>query len=348
MGHGFAAVYGRQAQYQIAVPGRVNLLGEWIDFSGGLVLPMALPLHLHVSLARNDQGIDRIASAQFEGVVERKPGSPASGHWSDYVAGALTKARALGWASELRHDVWLDSEIPHGSGLSSSAAVIVGVLKCLAPEETSRSEIAIIAQEIENRFIGIPCGIMDQMAVAIATPETVLALDTGTLDFREVALPAGWRISIVHSGVSRKLADGRYKVRRDEILAAAKALDIKELCKADPEQLEGLPPVYMRRARHVISEDRRTRKAERFLLEGDIESFGAAMREGQHSIRCDLEVTTPEIDAQVALIENHGAVAARQTGGGFGGCLVVLDHSESAGGWWDALVSQFPDVRRIV
>lgn len=348
MGNAFEEVFGHRAEHSIAVPGRVNLLGEWIDFSGGLVLPMALPLHMHVSLARNGGDADRIASAQFKGIVERAPASTATGHWSDYVAGALATARASGWASEQGYDVWLDSEIPHGSGLSSSAALLVGLLKCLAPQGTAPSMIAVMARQIENRFIGVPCGIMDQMAVSLADPGTVLALETGSLDFREISLPAGWRISVVHSGVSRKLADGRYKERRDEIMSAADALGVTELCKAGPERLGELTGTIARRARHVISEDLRTREAEQHLRSGDIVQFGAAMREGQCSIRDDLEITTPEIDAQVALIEEHGALAARQTGGGFGGCLVVLDYDKGEPAWWGALHSRFPKSRRIL
>ena len=344
----FLAAFGQDFTASTAVPGRVNLLGEWIDFSGGLVLPMSLPLDVRIASASSGLDVDRIVSAQFGGPVIRNPGDPASGCWSDYVAGALAKARTLGWAGKGGVDVALASAVPHGSGLSSSAAVIVGVLRLLAPAETSTTQIALHAKAVENDYIGVPCGIMDQMAVAIAAPGSVLALDTGTLAFEEVPLPAGWRISIVHSGLSRKLADGRYKLLRDEILEAARLLNVDLLTKADVMACDGLPPRLAACARHVVSEDCRTRAAFASLKSGDLAGFGLAMREGHRSISEELCITTREIDAQVALMEQHGAVAARQTGGGFGGCIVVLEHADEPSRWWDPLAAAFPQVRRIV
>lgn len=344
----FRKNFGHAATAQTTVPGRVNLLGEWTDFSGGLVLPMAVPLHVRLALAANGRDHDRVASVQFDGVVSRQVDEPANGHWSDYVAGALAHARVQGWAGPEGYDVALDSTVPHGSGLSSSAAVIVGLLRLLAPGDVPAPVIAVEARAVENGYIGVPCGIMDQMAVAIAAPGDVLALDTSTLAFEAVPLPPDWSVSIVHSGVSRKLADGRYKERRDEILVAAGQLGVAELCRADLAAIEGLPSPLAQRARHVVSEDIRTRAALDHLKAGDIEAFGAAMRDGHRSISADFAITTPEVDAQVALIERHGAVAARQTGGGFGGCIVVLDRADETGRWWPALSAAFPAARRIV
>lgn len=332
----------------LSVPGRVNLLGEWTDFSGGLVLPMALPLEVRLALASNGLGRDRIASAQFTGLAERAIGDAQRGHWSDYVAGALARARELSWVSREGFDVALDSTVPHGSGLSTSAAVTVGVLKMLAPEGTSLTEIAIEARRVENHYIGVPCGIMDQMAVALAAPGHVLALDTATLDYEEVPLPISWQVSIVDSGVSRALADGRYKERRDEIFAAAARLGVTALCRGDPAAAEGLPPPLIARARHVIAEDRRTRAAFAALKAGDIEAFALLMRQGHCSISRDLQITTPEIDAQVALMQRHGALAARQTGGGFGGCIVVLDRAGGTRTWREPLRQAFPQSRLIL
>jgi galactokinase len=348
MDSSFRAAFGQDFTASTAVPGRVNLLGEWIDFSGGLVLPMSLPLDVRIASAPNGLEVDRIVSAQFGGPVIRNPGDRASGCWSDYVAGALSKARALGWTDKGGLDVALDSAVPHGSGLSSSAAVIVGMLRVLAPAQTSRTQIALHAKAVENDYIGVPCGIMDQMAVAIAAPGSVLALDTGKLAFDVVPLPAGWRISIIHSGVSRKLADGRYKLLRDEILEAARLLDVDLLVKADVWACDRLPLRLAACARHVVTEDTRTRAALSCLKAGDLAEFGRAMRDGHRSISRDLGITTPEIDAQVALIEQHGATAARQTGGGFGGCIVILEDADEPSRWWQPLAAAFPDVRRII
>lgn len=344
----FAQRFGSVPAAVLSVPGRVNLLGEWTDFSGGLVLPMALPMEVCLALAPNRHGLDRIASAQFTGLAERAIGDGPQGHWSDYVAGALARARALSWVGESGVDVALDSTVPHGSGLSTSAAVTVGVLQMIAPERTSPTEIAIEARRVENEYIGVPCGIMDQMAVALAAPGHVLALNTATLDYEDIPLPIGWQVSIVHSGVSRALADGRYKERRDEILAAAARLGVTALCHGDAAAAEGLPPPLNARARHVIAEDRRTRAAITALKADDIEAFALLMRHGHCSISRDLQITTPEIDAQVALMQRHGALAARQTGGGFGGCIVVLDRAGGDRTWREPLRQTFPESRLIL
>ncbi len=309
---------------------------------------MALPLHVEVALGANETACDRVVSQQFEGLTQRKVGDAATGHWSDYVTGALTRARAQGWADMTGYDIALASEIPYGSGLSSSAAVIVGVLKCLAPADTADREIALSARLVENEYIGVPCGIMDQMAVAIGQRDMVLALDTDSLQHERVPVPGQWQISVVHSGVRRALADGRYKERQSEILAAAHEIGAPLLCRAGLDDIVHLPELLLRRARHVISEDRRTRQALACLRGGDIDGFGALMREGQRSIRDDLEITTAVIDRQVTLIERSRAVAARQTGGGFGGCLVVLSRTGGDRTWWHPLQRRFPDVRRIV
>lgn len=344
----FEAQFGRVPTATVAVPGRVNLLGEWIDFCGGLVLPMALPLEVRVAAAPNDLCADRIVSAQFSERVTRPIGATASRCWSDYIGGALSKARALGWLDATGMDIAIDSAIPHGSGLSSSAAVIVATLRLVAPAGQSASVLALEAKAVENHYIGVPCGIMDQMAVAIAEPNMVLALDTGTLKFDALRLPDEWRVSVIHSGVSRQLADGRYGQLRAEILEAARLLEADHLVEANLADCARLPPRLAACARHVVTEHQRTRGALACITASDLDGFGQAMREGQRSISTRLGITTPEVDAQVALMESHGAIAARQTGGGFGGCIVVLDHADAPTDWWQPLAARFPQARRIL
>jgi galactokinase len=344
----FEAQFGRRPTASVAVPGRVNLLGEWIDFCGGLVLPMALPLEVRVAAAPNGLSVDRIASAQFAERVTRPIGAKAGGCWSDYVAGALEKSRTLGWLDTTGMDVAIDSAIPHGSGLSSSAAVIVATLRLVAPVGQSASALALAAKAVENDYIGVPCGIMDQMAVAIAEPGMVLALDTGTLAFDVLRLPASWHVSVVHSGVSRQLADGRYGQLRAEILEAARQLEADYLVAADLADCPRLSPRLAACARHVVTEHQRTQVALACIRAGDLKGFGQTMREGQRSISSQLGITTPEVDAQVALMESHGAIAARQTGGGFGGCIVVLDDAEAPADWWPPLAARFPQARLIL
>jgi galactokinase len=345
----FESSFGRSPHASAVTPGRVNLLGEYVDFSAGMVLPTAVALNVRVALAPNTEQPqrDEIVSAQFSGRAAADVSAPAQRHWADYVRGALQAARARGWAHG-GYCACIESELPHGSGLSTSAAVIVSVLKALAPTDVSAETIAVAARAVENDFIGVPCGIMDQMAVAVARPGQVLALDTLSLAYTLIDIPADWKFAVVHSGVSRALSDGRYGQRRDEILAAAAQLGVDWLCHADAGTAEKLPEPLRRRARHVIAEGHRAIAARAALLSAQRETFAALMNEGHVSIRDDFEITTPEVDAVVATAMREGVLAARQTGGGFGGCIVVLLDPARGDEWWTALNRAHPLTRRIV
>ena len=346
----FEQAFGKKPLRISHTPGRVNLLGEWVDFSGGLVLPMALPLLVTIAASPNETDEDVIVSEDFEGEARFPIDAPAASHWSDYVRGALQAARMNGWAKS-GFNVSLASEVPHGSGLSTSAAVCVGTLRAVregsssAPETT---EFAMLAKKVENDFIGVPCGIMDQMAVAHAKPGNVLALETGSLEFEQIELPDRWHISVVHSGVSRALADGRYKERRNECLAAADALGIIELCHGDLVAIDNLVSPFDKRARHVISEDVRTRAARDALKHNDRNLFGELMIKGHNSIRDDFEIVPEDVDAIVSDAVQFGADGARQTGGGFGGCIVALMEEGTQDAWWEKLGAKYPNAKLIV
>lgn len=345
----FRQSFGREPNSVVKTPGRVNLLGEWVDFSGGLVLPMALPLQVTVALSTNGTDEDVVASAQFDELARFPLTAGASGHWSDYVRGSLQMNRAVGLANG-GYNVALESDVPHGSGLSTSAAVCVATLIASGGEarQTDLVKTAQVARRVENEFIGVPCGIMDQMAVALAEPGKVLALETGGLSYELIDLPDGWHVSVVHSGVSRELADGRYKERREECLQAAAALGVEELCRAELSAAEALEGPLKKRARHVIAEDRRTRAALVELKSGNLRAFGDHLNAGHASIRDDFEITTPEVDNLVADAVMLGAAGARQTGGGFGGCIVAVMESGTEDDWWLALHAKHPNAKLIV
>lgn len=346
----FEDAFGARPGRVTLTPGRVNLLGEWVDFSGGLVLPMALPLKVKIGLSPNLTNEDVIISEGFDGTAKFPLDAPAAGHWSDYVRGALQAARARDWASG-GFNVAVSSDVPYGSGLSTSAAVTVGTLRAArsasspVPETT---EIAQIAQSIENDFIGVPCGIMDQMAVALADHRQVLMLETENLYFRLIDLPDDWHISVIHSGVSRELADGRYAERRGECLQAAKAMGIELLCHGDLLAARDLPAPLSARARHVISEDIRTRAAQDALEAGDRNLFGELMIKGHASIRDDFDIVPDAVDALVSDAVRLGADGARQTGGGFGGCIVALLEDGRQDEWWAALSEKHPKAVRVI
>lgn len=324
-------------------PGRVNLIGEWIDFNGGWVLPAALPLGVTVTLAPSGQQTDTVRSAQFEGISHAALDQPARDHWADYVFGALQAARAQGWL-EGGAEIQLDSDIPAGAGVSSSAAVTVGVLRAAAPDGIDPTRIATLARQVENRFVGVPCGIMDQMAVAHTGPGEALALDTRNLDFQRLAFPKSWRFAVLHSGVERQLADGRYGERREACLTAANALGLDHLC--DAKDISSLPSPQRAIARHVVGENVRTRDAISALKTGDAIGFGVLMNQSHASLRDDFQVSTPEIDALVADAIELGAGGARITGAGFGGCIVVLLPESADETWTQALLARHPKAWR--
>ncbi|WP_421789141.1 galactokinase [Hyphobacterium sp.] len=325
-------------------PGRVNLIGEWIDFNGGTVLPAALPLGVQIRLSQGEAGLDCVQSAQFEGSQTSPIDAAQTGSWADYVFGALQTARRQGWI-EGGQSVSLDSQIPAGAGVSSSAAVTVGVLKAAAPESTDLTQIATLARQVENEFMGVPCGIMDQMAVAHSGAGEAIALDTRMLVFEPLPLPDGWIFAVIHSGVERQLADGRYKARRDACLEAARLLELDWLC--DAGDLSGLPSRLHPIGRHVVNENRRVISAIEAMKAGDVEHFGAAMNESHTSLRDDFAVSTPEIDALVDAAVELGALGARLTGAGFGGCIVALLQKNDAAGWRESLSAKHAASRWI-
>lgn len=311
------------------IPGRVNLIGEHIDYNGGMVLPKALPLGVTLALGKSKSDGINIHASDFKAGIERGLDEGQKDHWSDYVLGAFRLADEA-WQTGSGYNLYISSNLPIGAGVSSSAATIVAILKALRKLhgiEVADIEIAQLAQRVECEFIGMPCGIMDQMAVAIGTEEASLALDTQTLDYELCDIPEGYRFAIVHSGITRALNEGRYAIRRSECEAAASALNAQYLCQLDEaqrEKIEMLPSLLAKRARHCVSEQARVLNAITALKRRDMIAFGNLMVESHVSMRDDFEVSLPEIDHLVEATLELGAMGARLTGGGFGGCIVAL------------------------
>jgi galactokinase len=333
----FTERFGRAPEVLASAPGRVNLIGEHTDYNGGYVLPMAIPQRTHVALARRADALVRCASAQMDGLVELRLGAEArSGTWTDYIAGvtqALTRAgHALGG-----FDVEVDSQVPIGSGLSSSAALEVALLRGLRQLFQLGIDdvmIARLGQRAENDLVGAPVGIMDQMAASLAGPGTALFLDTRSLAYERVALPAGVEVVIIDSGIRHRHAAGEYRTRRAECERAAELLGVpqlRDLDEADLGHADALPPVLRRRARHIVTEDARVLAALAALRAGDAVRLGALMDASHVSMRDDFEISIPEIDRLVELARAQpGVLGARLTGGGFGGAIVVLGRPGAA------------------
>ena len=341
----FETMFGGKPQVSGFTPGRVNLIGEHTDYNGGMVLPTALTLGVTIALTpRHDDKI-RIWSDKFEDIANRNASDTAQDHWSDYIVGAIVIANEQGFITG-GAEIAVKTTLPFGAGISSSAAVTVRILKLvrdLAKAKISDKNIALLARRVENEFIGMPCGIMDQMAVAIANPGQALALDTETLNYELVDLPTDYHMAVIHSGQFRQLNEGRYKERKEECDAVKAALGHENICQisdAEFHSLNALRDVLQRRARHCMTDHRRTVEAVECLRENNIARLGALMNESHISMRDDFEITVPQVDELVADAVKLGALGARQTGGGFGGCIVACVARDKLETWKTALLAK--------
>ncbi|MEY9872176.1 galactokinase [Streptacidiphilus sp. MAP12-33] len=339
----FVALYGREPEGVWQAPGRINLIGEHTDYNDGFVLPVALPHAARVAVARRDDGRVRVHSSQGDGVVveftvdSMAPGSVEG--WAAYPAGALWVLREEGHAVP-GIDLHLDSEVPFGAGLSSSAALQCAVL--LACDELlglgiERPRLARLAQRAENDYVGAPVGVMDQTASLCCTEGAALFLDTRDMSQRQVPLDlaaGGLVLLVVDTRVEHGHADGAYRHRRAGCERSADLLGVKALRDVDVEAADGaaldallarLPEEELRRlTRHVVTENARVLAAERLLAAGELRALGPVLTAGHASQRDDFAISCPQSDTAVDTALAHGALGARQTGGGFGGCVIVL------------------------
>ncbi|WP_432125906.1 galactokinase [Streptomyces sp. bgisy082] len=341
---GFESLYGAAPDGVWAAPGRVNLIGEYTDFNDGFVLPLALPHTAVAAVSRRDDGVLRLHSADVDGgVVQLAVDSlePLSGGgWAAYPAGVVWALREAGHPVT-GADLHLSSTVPTGAGLSSSAAL--EVVTALALNDLfglglSRPGLARLAQRAENAFVGVPCGIMDQMASACAEEGHALHLDTRDLSYRRVPFDLaaeGLTLLVVDTRVKHALGDGAYAERRAGCEAGARALGVRTLREVDaarlPEALARLEDETVRRyVRHVVSDNARVERTIALLDAGDPRAVGPVLTEGHASLRDDLRVSCPELDLVVGSANAAGALGARMTGGGFGGSAVVLVETDRA------------------
>jgi galactokinase len=332
----------------VFAPGRVNLIGEHTDYSGGLVLPIAVDRGVTVGWRPDPAGI-RVRSVEFPEAVElAADGTPLSTPvgWGRYAAAVADLLRERG-----RPAVGLDgivsSTLPIGAGLSSSAALTVALglaLSRAADFELPRLELAHVARDAEHRAVGAPVGLMDPAASLLARRGHALLLDCATEEHRLVPMPPELAVVVLDSGVRHSHEHSGYATRRAELERALPALGGARPSQVTVEEADaaaraaGVDAVARRRLRHVVSENERVRACVRALESPggpDLPALGVLFREGHESLRDDYEVSTPELDLLVELAYDRGAVAARMTGGGFGGSVVALADVDAA----DALAS---------
>ncbi|MEV6754726.1 galactokinase [Streptomyces sp. NPDC051214] len=338
----FADLYGYAADGVWSAPGRVNLIGEYTDFNEGFVMPLALPHTAVAAVARRTDGVLRLHSADIDAPVtelrvdDLTPLSKyGQGGWAAYPAGVVWALWEAGHEVSGGADIHLASTVPTGAGLSSSAALEVVTalaLNDLYELGLTGPELAVLAQRAENAFVGVPCGVMDQMASACATEGHALHLDCRDLTTRQVPFDLaahGLQLLVVDTRVKHELGDGAYAERRAGCEEGARILGVTHLRDVPyaelPAALSKLPDDRIRRyVRHVVSDDHRVEQVIGLLDAGEVRAIGPILTEGHVSLRDDLRISCEELDLVVSSANAAGALGSRMTGGGFGGSAVVL------------------------
>jgi galactokinase len=343
-----AAEQASQPLRSFTAPARVNLIGEHTDYTGGLVLPMAIPFFTIASISAAHDGFYTFASESFKKVRTLTPEDRSAklDEWSDYPVGVLRQLQALG--IEIPPFILrLSGNVPLGSGLSSSASVEVATaIALLSHAETTLppEAIATLCRRAENDYVGSPCGIMDQFVITAAIAGHALLLNTRDLSYENLPMNSGdlskCKVVVANSGVKHSIAGGDYGLRRREVEAGQAVLlrkfpHLRDLGDATLDQLAacetGMPAESYRRCRHIISENARVREAKEAMLTGDPARLGKVMTAAHASERDDFECSVEEIDFLVdTALTLEGCYGARLTGGGFGGSTVNLVDTQAA------------------
>jgi len=332
----FDALFDAAPSVLSVSPGRVNIIGEHTDYNDGFVLPVALQFNTQILSRRRDDMMINAMSLQYPGEVEQFAINdlimPGALPWGNYLRGVVNELKTAGHTlSGL--DVLITSDVPQGSGLSSSAALEVafgGLLNHCFSLGLNEQQIAKIGQAAENNFIDCQCGIMDQLISAKAQSHHAIMIDCKDLSTQAVHIPDNLALMVINSNYPRKLADSEYNQRRLACELAAKTMQVSKLREATMPMLlavkEQLDDVTFRRAKHIISENQRVLNAAKALQNNELETLYAIMCEAHLSLKEDFEITVAATDGMVEICNTalNGRGVARQTGGGFGGAIVCL------------------------
>jgi galactokinase len=333
-------------------PGRVNLIGEHTDYNDGYVLPFALPQVTAVAATVSDDPSWTVVSEGFDeasfGVDDLRPGAVKD--WAAYVAGVAWALRGGGFEPPPAH-LSIASDVPLGAGLSSSAAIECAVMAALCDlggASLSTWDRVKLVQRAENRYVGLPNGIMDQSASTLARAGHALFLDCRTLDVEHIPFDvaaAGLSVLVVNTNAPHRLVSGEYAQRRAVCEAAASVLGVTALRDVGvddlPDALARLDEVAARRVRHVVTENQRVLDTVALLRAGKVGAIGPLLTASHASMRDDYEITVPEVDTAVETALAAGAYGARMTGGGFGGCVLALVAADRTGAVAEAVTGAF-------
>ena len=340
-------------------PGRVNLIGEHIDYNGGKVMPCAISLGTYLAVSKNTDKVFRFQCLNFPESAElhlQNSYTKSGKEWFNYPLGILDQILSLGH-SVSGLDMLFVGNLPIGAGLSSSASI--EVLMAYAVDQMfqlniSKIEIALLSKKVENEFIGVNCGIMDQFAVTFGEKNKAILLDCDSLNYELLPFDTGnYSLVIINTNKTRSLADSKYNERFAQCGAALKALkreiDAKNLCDIDMQTFQTgkhliNDPVLEKRALHVISENLRVKKATEVLKENKLEEFGQLMYQSHQSLKELYEVSGMELDTIVEFCKGYSnCLGARMTGAGFGGCAIALVDKQSMDDFAMRLVDVYKD-----
>lgn len=329
----FEQHYGAKPAYVVRAPGRVNLIGDHTDYNDGFVLPMAIDRAVWMAIRPRDDGRVHVLSLDFDDTfafaldaMQKADTSPA-----EYVKGTAWALQNAGYSLTGWEGV-MQGDVPIGAGLSSSAALELATAAAFAAVsgfEWHAAQMAQLAQKAENQWVGMNCGIMDQMISAAGEAGHALLIDCRSLDTYPAPLPEGTAVVVLDTGTRRGLVDSAYNERRAQCEAAARNFGVPALRDVTMTMFEArsseLDDLTRKRARHVISENDRTEQARIVMDKGDAAAMGALMNASHISLRDDFEVSSDALNAIVECAQGHAACyGARMTGGGFGGCAVAL------------------------
>ena len=336
----FSSRFGKEPEHIFFCPGRINLIGEHIDYNGGKVMPCAISLGTYLAIAKNKDRLLRFQSLDFSEKVElrlQESYSKTGKAWFNYPLGVINELVQEGNTIS-GIDMLFYGNLPIGAGLSSSASI--EVVTCFAISQMfglkiSNKEIALLGKKVENEFIGVNSGIMDQFAVVMGKKNKAILLDCDTLDYEYLPFETGdYSLAIINSNKQRTLADSKYNERFAECGKALKALkkelNVTHLCDIDLKTFEDHrhlinDPVLDKRALHVISENFRVGEARSALKTNDLVSFGKEMYASHQSLKDWYEVSGKELDTIVEFCKTYDdCIGARMTGAGFGGCAIAL------------------------
>lgn len=339
----FTEIFGEQAEATFFSPGRINLIGEHTDYNGGHVFPCAISLGTYGAACKREDNKLRFYSANFEdlGIIETSLDDlkyDKKDNWVNYAKGMIYFLKETGHDVDKGMDIFIEGNIPNGSGLSSSASLemLIGVIaQELFNLDIDRVDLVKLGMETENKFIGVNSGIMDQFAVGMGKQNQAILLDTNTLEYSYAPVDMGNNVIVImNTNKRRELADSKYNERRSECETAVgelqAKLDINTLGELDAQTFDEYAYLIedenrLKRARHAVWENQRTMQAQAALEEGDLEKFGRLVNASHVSLEHDYEVTGIELDTLAHTAwKQEGVLGARMTGAGFGGCGIAI------------------------